>query len=165
MKKRGAFWLTVLLGLCLLCACAAPDKSAATSVSDAAPACTLSISCKVLLDNMDKLKPDKAELVPEDGLLLAPVSVPLKEGESVFDLLRRVCAEQKLHMEFEDTPVYDSAYIEGIGNLYEFDAGPLSGWRYSVNGWFPNYGCSRYTLRDGDTVEWVYALDPGEDFS
>ena len=162
MRKR-AVWLIALL--CLLCACAAPDKSTATSASDSAPACTLSISCKILLDNMDKLKPEKAELVPEDGLLLAPIAVPLKEGESVFDLLLRVCTEKKIHMEFEDTPIYNSAYIEGIGNLYEFDAGPLSGWRYSVNGWFPNYGCSRYTLKDGDVVEWVYALDPGEEFS
>ncbi len=65
-------------------------------------------------------------------------------------------------MEFVDTPVYGSVYIEGIGNLYEFDAGPLSGWRYSVNGWYPNYGCSLYPLSPGDRVEWVYALDPGE---
>lgn len=26
-----------------------------------------------------------------------------------------------------DTPVYNSAYIEGIHNLYEFDVGKLSG--------------------------------------
>ena len=43
-------------------------------------------------------------------------------------------------------------YIEGINNLYEFDCGEQSGWMYSVNGWFPNYGCSRYQLKDGDVV-------------
>ena len=143
-----------------------PDQPASFPTPQAGssqPTCTLSVSCAVLLNNMDKLDPDKAELVPEDGWLLAPVTVPFAEGETVFDLLLRVCREQKLHMEFTDTPVYGSAYIEGIGNLYEFDAGALSGWRYSVNGWYPNYGCSRYPLTAGDVVEWVYALSPEGD--
>ena len=35
---------------------------------------------------------------------------------------------------------------------------------YKVNdGWFPNYGCSRYQLRDGDVMEWVYTCDLGKD--
>ena len=54
-------------------------------------------------------------------------------------------------------------YIEGIGNLYEFDCGAESGWMYAVNGWFPNYGCSQYALQDGDTVTWVYTCDLGRD--
>lgn len=33
----------------------------------------------------------------------------------------------KIHMESSFTPVYNSAYIEGIHNLYEFDVGKLSG--------------------------------------
>lgn len=52
--------------------------------------------------------------------------------------------------------MYNSAYVEGIGNLYEFDCGNMSGWMYKVNDWFPNYGCSRYELKNGDTVEWQY---------
>jgi len=66
-------------------------------------------------------------------------------------------------MEFEDTPMYNSAYIESINNLYEFDVGELSGWVYEVNGWFPNYGCSRYQLLDGDVVRWLYTCDLGKD--
>lgn len=27
---------------------------------------------------------------------------------------------------------------------------------YSVNGWFPNYGCSKYAVADGDVIAWVY---------
>ena len=37
------------------------------------------------------------------------------------------------------------------------------GWMYKVNGWFPNYGCSRYQLKEGDTIEWVYTCDLGVD--
>jgi hypothetical protein len=61
------------------------------------------------------------------------------------------------------TPIYRAAYVEAIQNLYEFDCGELSGWMYRVNGVFPNYGCSRYTLKAGDVVEWLYTCDLGRD--
>ena len=125
--------------------------------------CTISISCATILDNMDKCKENKRELVPEDGWILEPTEVVFYGGESVFNVLQRTCRQKKIHMEHENTPLYNSAFIEGIGNLYEFDVGELSGWMYSVNGWFPNYGCSRYALKDGDTVEWVYTCDLGAD--
>ena len=96
-----------------------------------------------------------------NGML--PKAWRFTEGEGIFDVRKRVCRENKIHMEFSETPVYQSAYIEGIGNLYEFDCGEGSGWMYRVNGEFPNYGCSRYTLADGDTVEWVYTCDFGAD--
>ena len=134
-----------------------------TTPPPAEPTCTLSISCATILANMEDLDPDKTALVPADGFFLAPTTVTFSEGESVFDVLRRVCRERAIHMEYTDTPAYGSVYLEGIGNLYELDCGPLSGWMYSVNGWFPNYGCSRYTLRDGDVVRWVYTCDLGED--
>lgn len=129
----------------------------------AASVCTVSISCASILEHPDWLNVEKADLVPADGMLLAAEEVGIEEGESVFDLLKRVCREKKLHMEFSETPLYQSAYIEGIGNLYEFDCGEGSGWMYRVNGVFPNVGCSRWTLSDGDVVEWVYTCDFGAD--
>ena len=94
---------------------------------------------------------------------LKPVEVTFKQGQSVFDVLQQVCKDNKLHMEFSMTPIYNSAYIEGIGNLYEFDCGEVSGWMYKVNDWFPNYGCSRYQLQNGDVVEWEYTCELGKD--
>lgn len=137
-----------------------PQKAERT---DAVHTCAISISCATILDHMDDLNPEKTELVPEDGWLLQPMSVTFRAGESAFDVLQRVCRENKIHMEFSNTPIYNSAYIEGIGNLYEFDVGNLSGWMYKVNDWFPNYGCSRYALKDGDVVCWVYTCDLGYD--
>lgn len=125
--------------------------------------CTISISCATLLNNMDRLSKDKKELVPADGWILQAKQVTFYEGESVFNILQRVCKQEKIHMEYENTPIYNSAYIEGIGNLYEFDAGDLSGWMYQVNDWFPNYGCSRYQPKDGDVVKWVYTCNLGDD--
>ena len=39
------------------------------------------------------------------------------------------------------------------------DCGNESGWMYKVNGWFPNYGCSKYMLEDGDTIVWCYTCN------
>ena len=138
-----------------------PENAQVADTADCT--CTISITCEVLLDNMDKLAQNKRPLVPEDGVLLPETQVTFAAGESAFDVLQRVCRENKIHMESSFTPLYNSAYIEGIGNLYEFDAGSLSGWMYTVNGWFPNYGCSRYQLRDGDVLHWVYTCDLGKD--
>ena len=110
-----------------------------------------------------KQDPPKQGIVPADGTILSTTTVTFSEGESVFDVLQRVCRDNGIHMEYSWTPMYNSAYVEGIANLYEFDVGSLSGWMYKVNGWFPNYGCSRYQLKDGDTVCWVYTCDLGYD--
>lgn len=131
--------------------------------SDVAHTCTLSVRCDTILDNMDWLDPEKVELVPEDGVIFPATEVTFYEGESVFNVLQREMRKAGIHMEFVDTPMYNSAYIEGISNLYEFDCGELSGWMYKVNGWFPNYGCSRYQIQAGDVVEWVYTCELGID--
>lgn len=125
--------------------------------------CTISIECATILNNLEALDPDKLECVPGDGYLLKPVFVEIDPGENAYDVLQRVCAENGIHMEAAWTPLYDSYYIEGIGNLYEFDCGGGSGWMYSVNGWYPNFGCSSYTLSDGDVIEWRYTCAIGED--
>ena len=142
-----------------------PSSSAPPSSveSDGGMSCTISISCATILNNLDYCDTSKVELIPEDGWILEPVVVTLEDGESVFDVLQRTCREYKIHLEFVDTTIYDTAYIEGIANIYEFDVGELSGWRYSVNGWFPNYGSSQYQVQSGDVIEWVYTCDLGND--
>ena len=126
--------------------------------------CTISITCKTILDNMDKVKESKKGIVPSDGIILDTTTVTFSEGESVFDVLQHTCRERGIHMESSWTPIYNSAYVEGIANLYEFDVGSQSGWMYKVNCWFPNYGCSRYALQQGDEICWMYTcVGLGED--
>lgn len=132
-------------------------------IKDTAYTCTLSVRCDTILDNMKYLDKEKEELVPEDGIIFPATEVTFYEGESVFNILQREMKKAKIHMEFRNTPMYNSAYIRGINNLYEFDVGELSGWMYKVNGWFPNYGVSRYQLKEGDVVEFVYTCDLGRD--
>ena len=140
-----------------------PVNAGEVTVTDEAHTCTLSVRCDSILDHWDWLDAQKTDLVPEDGVLFAATEVTFYEGETVFHVLQREMKRAGIHMEYEDTPLYQSAYIEGIGNLYEFDCGELSGWMYRVNGWYPNYGCSRYLLQEGDVVEWIYTCELGED--
>lgn len=140
-----------------------PDPQPKPQEEEPALICTLSIRCDTILDNLDWLDPDKAELVPADGVILSPEEVPFEEGETVFDLLRRQTRAHGIHMEATFTPGYGSSYVEGIANLYEFDCGQQSGWVYLVNGVSPGYGSSQYVLSPGDTVEWVYTCDLGRD--
>jgi hypothetical protein len=140
-----------------------PVEPGDVPLSDGELSCAITVRCDVILDNMGLLDKEKWELVPEDGVVLPATDVVFYEGESVFNVLSREMKRAGIHMEFMNTPIYNSAYIEGINNIYEFDAGELSGWMYSVNGWYPNYGCSRYLLEDGDVIEWRYTCDLGRD--
>ncbi|MDO4744477.1 MAG: DUF4430 domain-containing protein, partial [Clostridia bacterium] len=90
-------------------------------------------------------------------------TVVFYEGESVFNILVREMKKNKIHIDFVNTPMYNTAYIKGIANFYERDCGELSGWMYLVNGKVPQYGCSQYILKAGDKVELVYTCDSGID--
>ena len=125
--------------------------------------CTISISCSTILSNMDQCKEPKKEYVPDNGVILSTTTVTFTEGESVFDVLQRVCCDNGIQMDASWSGKYGSAYVEGIANIYEKDVGSTSGWMYKVNGCFPNYGCSSYTLSQGDVISWVYTCDLGDD--
>lgn len=130
-------------------------------IEDNVLTCTISINCATILDNLDKFNPEKIELVPEDGWILKPTKVTFNEGESAYDLLVKVCKENKIHMSSKWTPVNNTHYIESINNIKEFDCPTdrfhnTSGWMYCVNDWYPNYGVSRYELKNGDVVEFNY---------
>jgi len=126
---------------------------------------TLSVRVDTLLYNMHLLHRDKHELVPDNGVIFFSSNVRAYEGESVFNVLQREMRRNNIHMASRFTPVFNSAYIEAINNIFEFDAGPLSGWTYRVNGWFPNFGSSRYMIQPGDVIEWLYTVDLGRDVS
>lgn len=125
--------------------------------------CTITVRCDTILDNLEYLDPSKAGLIPASGVILPEQTVEFNEGESVFDVTLRTMQSNKIHFEFSKTPAYNSVYIEGINNIYEFDCGELSGWMYRVNGEFHNYGCSLCTVGDGDRIEWLYSCDMGAD--
>lgn len=134
-----------------------------TETSANVVSCTISITCSAVLDHMELLKDNKEKIIPKDGIILEKTTVTVKKGSNVFDVLQRVTKENKIQLEYNYTPAYKNYYIEGIGNLYEFDAGELSGWMYCVNDTFPGSGCSSYTVKDGDEIKWLYTCNLGKD--
>ncbi|MCL2499480.1 MAG: DUF4430 domain-containing protein [Defluviitaleaceae bacterium] len=124
---------------------------------------TFSIRVDNLVEGMHMLDKDKHELIPDDGFIFPARQTAAHEGESVFDLLQRVTRENRIHMAARFTPVIGDAYVEAIGNLYAYDAGPLSGWKYIVNGVIPHISASSYTVQAGDDIVWAYTLDLGRD--
>ncbi len=123
--------------------------------------CTFSITCKTILDR--RSDDTDLDVVPPDGIIYAKKQVEFSPGDSAFDLLLRETRQYGIHMEFNKNPIYNSSYVEGIGNIYEFDYGPLSGWTYMINGETLGHGSSSHKLCDGDELEWSYTCDQGRD--
>lgn len=112
---------------------------------------TLSVRCDSI--------PDKgAEHIPQDGVLLERTEYAIQDGDTVYDVLLKATRENRIHL--ETGGVSESVYVKGIGNIYEFDFGDLSGWIYRVNGEMPSVSCGEYTLSAGDEVEWLYTCGP-----
>ncbi len=124
---------------------------------------TLEVRCDTIVDTSKLTNQAVASYVPEDGVIFPKTEIAVTEGESVFEVLQRTMRNYGIQMEFREDPLYSGAYVEGIGHIYEFDAGSGSGWMYKVDGWFPNYGCSRYYVTDGEEIVWCYTCDIGKD--
>ena len=164
-KAKTIFFYILICGIMMipvmmLTSCRGTGETEKAS-EEAVGTCTISIRCDVLLDKLDEVTPEKAEFIPEDGVILQETEVSVKDGDTVYDILKNVCAADKIHMEMRNTA--GTVYIEGIGQLYEFDCGELSGWMYSVNGIFPDYCCSEVEVSDGDVIEWQYTCNLGMD--
>lgn len=146
------------------------DEYYLTHIDDIRPdseTVTISIRCDTVLANPDDLDPalKQGDYIPSDGVILPPTEYVLRPGDTVFDILDRAVRYNRIQMEYQgsDENSYGSVYIKGINYLYEFSCGPLSGWMYRVDGEYPNYGCSKYELKDGQNIEWIYTCDLGED--
>lgn len=165
--KKYAINIMLVLALSLLLilssGCASAQGSEDMPDEQYGFAVVLSVRVDAILDNIHLLDREMHELVPPDGVIFPAADVIAWEGESVFDVLHREMLQAGIHMAFRNTPFYDSAYITAINNIYEFDAGALSGWMYRVNGIFPGVGSSQYLLSPGDVIEWMYTLDLGRD--
>jgi hypothetical protein len=116
---------------------------------------TFQIQCKEILNKKELWKSGIEEIIPENGVFYTG-SCSYSEGDTVYDLLKRICTENQIALDSQYTPIYGTYYIRGIGNLYEFDCGDESGWKYSVNGVLPSVGCSGYSLKNGDDVVFYY---------
>lgn len=122
----------------------------------------LSVECSAALEEGNYEKLDDAlksgGVLPEDGRILPETEVTLREGDTLFDLLYRTAREKKIPLDYQGQKQSASGdvYVKGIGNLYEFACGDMSGWGYTVNGESIPVGCAEYYPKDGDVIVWSY---------
>lgn len=94
------------------------------------------------------------DLLPENHCFADDETISFSENDTVFDVLLCYCEEKNISLDYQKPSenIYKTAYIKGIGGLYEGDCTKRSGWVYTVNGDKPNVGMSDYVLEDGDDI-------------
>lgn len=125
--------------------------------NESTQAVTIRVDCSTILNNYNSLKPGYEEFVPSDGIIIAPLEIPIKEGDSVLDTLKKAASQEGIALNIQ------GGYVESIGNLPQFVCGDASGWMYSVNGEYVNQSASRKTVEDGDEIEWLFTCSNGRD--
>lgn len=118
---------------------------------------TLSIACHTAVNKGMHKQPEFRGIVPPSGVILSPVKIKISEGQTVLDALIKAQEDYKFSLKYRGSG--PRAYIESINRLEEFDGGKDSGWMYSVNGWYPDYGAGSYILKGGDKIEWNYTCE------
>ena len=115
----------------------------------------LNISLEALIKNPHALPEHQQKLlVPNTGFLAENEILKVKANSTVLDVLKSFLDTKGIHYDIKN-----SAYVSGINNIYEFDAGPNSGWLYRVNGKLADRGAGSYNLRNGDIILWEYTVD------
>lgn len=124
---------------------------------------TFSADCKTVLSRMDDIDEavNPASVIPLDGVVIPVCEVSVQEGGTAFDALTAAARAEKVRVDYTGSSY--GVYVSGIGYIYEFGFGSLSGWMYRVNGEFPNVSAGNYVLSEGDFVEFVYTCDLGAD--
>lgn len=139
------------------------ERTAATTAKKS-DSVMFSIDCTEILGNMENLKTGKEYFVPKNGVIFSGKEIDIKDGDTVFDVLKRVCNDNNIQLEYSYSGGFGTYYIEGINQLYEKDCGRFSGWLYSVNGETPSVGCSSYKLKNGDSVKVFFTCDLDGEF-
>lgn len=116
--------------------------------------CTISIECKKILDNKSKLKADHEQYLNGNGVILSNTEITVKEGDSVYDALKKACDDNAIPLNARQTNY--GCYIVGINNIDEKDCGSSSGWMYMVNGEYPGKSVNKYILSNGDNIVFSY---------
>lgn len=160
-KRFSVKSLLVSLGASAVCAGAVmlsdiqtPEEYYSRNVADVRQdslTVTMSVSCEVIADKLGG-----------DYIIIPETEYVLLEGDTAFSVLERVLAAKRIPLDYSGVMGYD-AYVRGINNIYEMDYGEMSGWMFTVNGDFPDFGGASYKLNNGDCVEWKYTLETGRD--
>ncbi len=119
---------------------------------------TVSADCSAAIAAMDRIDEgiNPVSVIPEDGVVIEECAVYAEEGDTAFDALIAAAREQRVAVDHVGS--FYGVYVRGIGYIYEFGFGDMSGWIYKVNGESPDISAGEYVLADGDVVEFIYII-------
>ena len=92
------------------------------------------------------------------------MEVKFTTGDTVFDILKKICGEKNIQLSSKYTPLYKSYYVEGINQLYEFDCGKKFWLDVQCKWRVPElWGLPVISPKMGDKIEWKYTCNLGSD--
>lgn len=84
-------------------------------------------------------------------------NIDFSEGMTVLEATLLATQDTSYSVDYSGTK--STAYIKGIGNLYEKQHGAISGWCYYVNDVMINKSSGRCVIETGDIIKWEYCTD------
>ena len=84
------------------------------------------------------------------GQILNIKDAKFTSGQTVEEFFEKVCNDNNIKF------INKGGYIASIDGQGEFDRGVYSGWKYRVNGVFPNVGVSGVKVQNKDQIDFVY---------
>ena len=121
--------------------------------------CTVTIDCSSISGNGALTAAGNPQLeayAANPTILSANINVSDTNDDGkvgVDEAIKQACDAYGIQYEFKS-----SSYLSGMNYLYEFNAGPNSGWMYKVNDRVPNKGCNSYYLNGSEDVLWYYVI-------
>ncbi|MDD5832952.1 MAG: DUF4430 domain-containing protein [Clostridiales bacterium] len=115
------------------------------------PVCTVTISCEPFLDDVSEAVRSR---LPADGIILPVTEVEFRSGESVYDVLKRVCRAKGIPYRASST--YYGAYVSSIDNLSEKYYDYSTGWCYYVDDEYAMVSSDQWQLEGGEHIDWIY---------
>lgn len=123
------------------------STSAGGGADEEKSVCLMEITCTPFLEHA---KPSVKELLPKNGTIMGSTQVEIAPGDSVYDVLLRVCKSKNIQMSGSST------YVKSIANLAEKNYDNSTGWCYYVNGKLPDISAGAYKVKENDKIRWVY---------
>ncbi len=108
----------------------------------------------VIMDNSVQNKMVTIEVIAPDKVILNRQDVRIEEGDSVYSVLEKTLDENSIVLYTRGSK--NNIYVEGIGDYFEFDYGPSSGFVYYIDGVSPNISSSKYILDGTENIVWAY---------